>query len=111
MTPFRKLTSIAAVLLAAFFLCAKPSRAADPFIPGAYLWTQAYDADLKGSAGQGNGAWAAYKAWLGPPALAVESDAGWGPGDWYDRSSWDRGGFQTRLLRCGYRPPMRAPRP
>ena len=80
--------ALATALLAAAFLFtgAKPSRAADPFIPGAYLWTQAYDADLKGSAGLGTGDWAAYKAWLGVPALAVESDAGWGPGDWYDSS-------------------------
>ena len=80
--------SAIALLLAAFGLaiCAKAGRAADPFIPGTYLWTQAYDADLKGSAGQGNGDWAAYKAWLGAPALAVESDAGWGPGNWWDSS-------------------------
>ncbi len=87
MTSFRKPAAIAAVMAAfSLCLCAGPGRAADPFIPGAYLWTQAHDADLKGTAGQGNGDWAAYKSWLGVPALAVESDAGWGPGDWYDSS-------------------------
>ena len=71
-------------LLAALLVCAcpMPGRAADPFLAGAYLWTQAYDHDLKGSAGDGNGDWAAYKAWLGAPRLAVESDGGWG--DWYN---------------------------
>jgi hypothetical protein len=82
------LRGIIVALLVAFCLCAcvKPGRAADSFIPGAYLWTQAYDGDLKGSAGGGTGDWSAYKSWLGVPALAVESDAGWGPGDWYDSS-------------------------
>jgi len=77
---------VLAALLALFCLCVgvKPARAADPFLPGAYLWTQAYDGDLKGSAGGGNGDWRAYKSWLGVPALAVESDTAWGPGDWYD---------------------------
>lgn len=60
----------------------KPAPAADPFIPGAYLWTQAYDTDLKGTAGGGTGDWAAYQSWLGIPALAVEADGGWG--GWYD---------------------------
>jgi hypothetical protein len=61
-----------------------PASAADPFLAGAYLWTQAYDPDLRGSAGDGNGDWAAYKTWLGAPKLAVESDPGWGTGDWYN---------------------------
>ena len=108
MTPRLKTAALTAALLAALGLpaCAKPPHAkpaaktahakpaakpvaakpapALPFLTGAYLWTQAYDSDLHGSAGNGNGDWAAYKAWLGAPKLAVESDPGWGPGDWYD---------------------------
>ena len=75
---------LAAAALMMLNLCARPAPAADSVLRGAYLWTQAYDADLRGSAGQGNGDWAAYKSWLGAPALAVESDPGWGPGDWDD---------------------------
>ena len=64
-----------------------PAAAAkQPFQRAAYLWTQAYDLDMSGSAGQGRGDWLAYKGkdWLNLPQLSVEVDPGWGPGDWYD---------------------------
>ena len=79
------LTGLTAVLFSVFCLCVVVKSApADPFIPGAYLWTQAYDGDIKGSAGGGTGDWNSYKSWLGVSSLAVESDGGWG--DWYDCS-------------------------
>ncbi len=69
---------------------AKPVSAhpTNPFEEAAYLWTQAYDTSINGPAGQGRGDWMAYKSplWLNVPSLGVESDPGWGPGDWYDCS-------------------------
>ncbi len=63
-------------------------RAGDPnpFEEAVYLYTQAYDTDLSGSAGAGRGHWSRYKGpgWLNVRHLGAESDPGWGPGDWYD---------------------------
>ena len=83
-------------LLVALTLCRvstaqAPKTAAAPpakhtFQRAAYLWTQAYDTDLSGSAGPGRGDWLAYKGsdWLNLPQLGVEVDPGWGAGDWYN---------------------------
>ena len=63
---------------------AKKMAGKKPFEQSVYLYTQAYDKDLRGSAGQGTGNYLKYKKWLGSANLGIESDPGWGPGDWYD---------------------------
>ena len=71
----------------AVHLKAAPKPKAAPvhlFERSAYLWTQAYDSNLNGPAGQGRGDWLAYKQWLGTQRLGAEVDPGWGSGDWYD---------------------------
>ena len=73
-----------ALLLFGGLCVPRVARAENPFLAGSYLWTQAYDKDLTGSAGAGRGDWADYKAWLGVSKLGVEVDPGWGTGDWYD---------------------------
>ena len=60
------------------------AQTATPFEQSVYLYNQAYDTDLNGSAGSGTGNWGKYRAWLGIPSLGAEADPGWGPGDWWD---------------------------
>ncbi len=70
--------------LAALLPAATPAGAQTPFEESVYLYNQAYDGDLNGSAGTGTGKWGRYRAWLGVTNLGAEADPGWGPGDWWD---------------------------
>ena len=76
---------------------ALPRASADtPFIPSAYLWTQATDADLSG-----NGDWGMYKAWLGASRLGAESDPG-GWGSWADTcEGWNNNHWGDQQTRYG----------
>jgi len=62
----------------------KPAHAKTRFEQSVYLYNQAYDANLNGSAGTGTGNWGKYRSWLGASNLGAEADPGWGPGNWYD---------------------------
>jgi len=73
-----------ALFVGACATSAKPAQAKTRFEQSAYLYNQAYDSDLNGSAGTGTGNWGKYRSWLGVSNLGAEADPGWGPGDWYD---------------------------
>ncbi len=84
--------------VAACLLALPPAAADTPFIPAAYLWTQATDADLSG-----NGDWKMYKAWLGTSRLGAESDPG-GWGSWADTcEGWNNNHWGDQQARYGLR--------
>lgn len=77
---------------------AQPASADTPFVKSAYLWTQATDTDMNGSAD-----WIMYKSWLGVARLGAESDPG-GWGTWADTTEgWNNNNWGDQQTRYGTR--------